>query len=220
MAWVGCPTCAQSVRDSATVCPHCGATLKSSPRAAALRGPQISCEKCKTGQMGATRVPRFSSTLRVIGFTLWIPAVLFLAGSTVMVCVTTEAGSKAAVEQSTKTRHEGANRLQGIGQMPDSVVEDFREDGRVEETVLVTLSAGQRDAVRREMSSYGAALVRSTLGTGAVGAVGGCGLLALCFVLVPTMIIGFVLTLKKNVWQCGNCGYIFDRALALAPANL
>jgi hypothetical protein len=162
--------------------------------------------------MAATRVPKFSSVLRIIGFTLWIPALLLLAGSTVMVCATMGAGSSAAGEVMTRARNEGANRLRGVRQMPEAVVDDFKEDGQVAETVLVTLDETQRQAVRTEMTTYSATAAGSAIGSGAVAGVGGCGLIGLYFVLVPTMIVGFVLTLKKNVWKCGTCGYIFDRA--------
>lgn len=213
MAWIGCPSCSKSVQDTATSCPHCGAALKSAGGAPVVpAGPQITCEKCKTGSMWQTRVAKFSDALRIIGFTLWVPAVLLLAGSTVMVCVTAGAGGSTAIDQAAKARNEGANRLSGVRLMPDAIVEDFRADGLVEETTLITLSEEHRAAIRQEMSSYGATVAGSAIGSGMIAGAGGCGLIAAYFVLVPTMIVGFVLTLKKNVWRCQNCGYIYDRA--------
>lgn len=174
--------------------------------------PAIACEKCRTGAMAATRVARFSPTLRIIGLTLWIPAILLLAGSTLMVCVSMGVSGSTATEMQAKARNEGANRLQNVRLMDDAIVEDFRKDGKVDEVVLVTLSGDHQRAVRQEMSTYSATVAGSALGTGAVAGVGGCGLIGAYFILVPVMVLGFVLTLKKSVWRCGNCGYIYDRA--------
>lgn len=30
--------------------------------------------------------------------------------------------------------------------------------------------------------------------------------------MIPTLILGLVLTMRRNVWRCGRCGYVFDRA--------
>jgi rubrerythrin len=31
-------------------------------------------------------------------------------------------------------------------------------------------------------------------------------------ITIPGQIIGFLLILRKKVWKCGQCGYVFERA--------
>src|SRR5579859_5875552 len=43
-------------------------------------------------------------------------------------------------------------------------------------------------------------------------AVVGAGFLVVCFVIaLPLLIIGCILTLKKKVWRCRSCKYVFER---------
>jgi hypothetical protein len=43
---------------------------------------------------------------------------------------------------------------------------------------------------------------------GIIGGIEGVGLLA----AIPFLLAGFLLTMKKKVWKCSRCGYIFDKA--------
>jgi hypothetical protein len=43
-------------------------------------------------------------------------------------------------------------------------------------------------------------------------AAAGAAFVAICyFILVPALIVGFLLTLKKKVWKCASCGFLFER---------
>lgn len=213
MAAIGCPACAKTIDASATTCPYCGAAIVRTQRPAVVAaGPSIACEKCKTGKMWETTIPRFSPVLRIIGFTLAIPSVLLLAGATVFMCGVLGTGTKAAADSIARARTEGAQRLATVPGLPPAVVEEFRKDGSVAKTALATLSIDQRQAVEREVTMYNMTIGGSAIGGTAAAGIGGCGLIGLYFFLVPTMIVGFVLTLTKKVWRCGTCSYVYDRA--------
>lgn len=221
MAWIGCPSCSKSVQDTATVCPHCGAALKGASAAASAvvpTGPQIPCEKCKTGTMWSTKVPKYSEGLRLIGFTLWVPSILLLAGATVIFAITIITAGTATTTTALGDLKPLHARLEQVSGLSPSFIEAAR-DGTItdEEWNLVADDAKPRarevvEQYDAEVRVRSAATAGGVIGTGLVTGVGGCGLVVIYFILVPLFIIGLVLTTKRSVWKCTQCGYVYDRA--------
>lgn len=158
------------------------------------------------------KVPRWSAGLQIIGYTLWVPAILILALSTIMAIVSVGGVGSTTSEVVTKTRHDETTRLRGIVGMPAAVVDDFADDGLVGERALASLTPEQLEEVNRAKAQVSTARVVGVGGTAATVGLGGCGLVVLYFFLVPIFIIGLVLMLNKRVWRCSYCGFIYDRA--------
>lgn len=174
--------------------------------------PQIACEKCKQGTMVSTRVPRMSSGLRIVGFTLWIPALLVLVFSAGSCLLMTGATGNAAAAQLTRLRAESANRLRDLPDIPISVVETFETTGAIAPSALDALPAATKRRAEAELSTYAAGIVGTTIGDTAVAGAAGLAVLAVYVICVPLFIVGLLLTRKKNVWKCPTCGFVFDRA--------
>lgn len=179
--------------------------------ATAPRAASLTCEKC-SGQMATDRIRRFSPGLVVIGYTLWIPALLLLLGASACGVLVVGSTTSTAGQQVTEAERTALERLRSIEGLPPAVVGEFERTKRVDQSTLDTLDAAQRGQVEAAVSSYDATLVGSGIGSGM--AMGGSMLaVGAAYVLgIPFFIIGLVLTLKKNVWHCGQCGYVFDRA--------
>ena len=61
-------------------------------------------------------------------------------------------------------------------------------------------------------TSYNAEVAGATIGTGVAATIGGGLMLVMFIITIPGQIIGFLLILRKKVWKCGQCGYVFERA--------
>lgn len=227
MAFIGCPRCGKTVKDSDQACPHCGATLSptaKAPSVAVPTGPQIACEKCKAGLMVATNIPRFNPALRFIGYTLALPSIAILLVATVFVIFVAGVSGKAVADAAKVDPNNMARLEQELSSVPGvtngpQLAKDVMEDVRSGKSIdnhLGQLTPAARDQALEAIYHYSSG-VTGKAGGAAVGAaamtgIGGCGLVGLYFVLVPTMIVGFVLTLGKKVWRCGNCSFVYDRA--------
>jgi hypothetical protein len=215
-----CPFCAEDIQDAALVCKHCRRDLSPGPTVIppvvtiadpASAAASMSCEKCR-GSMDRTRVRRFSSALVFIGYTVWIPAALFVAGATIMTCVIGGTSVSTAADSAARLKRTGVTALDDIPGLPASVSEAFERTGNVPEAELADLTQTQRARVSAIQASYAAGIGGTAIGTAMATGVSGCGIVAAYLIGVPFFIIGLVLTLKKNVWKCRQCGYIFDRA--------
>jgi hypothetical protein len=180
--------------------------------------PQILCEKCRAGYMYSAKVNRFSDGLRVIGFTLWIPSLLIMLGATAFYLMAIASTSTATVAGAASEIRPLDDRLEHVAGLSESFI-DRAKDGVIEDADwnLVADDAKERTraivaeyeadkAARAVMAAGGAA------GTAAAIGVGGCGLVLTYLILVPLFIVGLVLLMKKSVWCCANCRYIYDRA--------
>lgn len=175
-------------------------------------GPSLTCEKCKSGTMESTKVRRFSSGLVFIGFTLWVPCLLILLVATGSAMFMGGAGTVAMTETMKKSKQEAVASLQKIDGLPASIIAEFDQHGTIEQSVLNALPADKRARVDSITSLYSASLVGAGLGGAAATGIGGCGVMLVYFFCVPGFIVGLVLTLKKKVWRCHTCGYIFERS--------
>ncbi len=177
-----------------------------------MADPQIRCEKCKQGTMLTARVPRMSSGLRMVGFTLWVPALALLILSAGCGILMTGAGGSAMVDSHERLRTESANRLRDIPELPVGEVEEFGRTGAISPSALEALTPGARARVDSELSTYAAGSAGAALGGTAAAGAAGIGVFAVYAVCVPLFIVGLLLTRRKNVWKCPTCGYLFERA--------
>jgi len=99
MAMVKCLNCGETATTNAPFCWNCGKpVLNPSPAAVAASATsgvlQLDCNACKTnGSMSTSRVPRFSSVVRIIGVILLIPSFLGIAFAALMLISTVMATS-------------------------------------------------------------------------------------------------------------------------------
>jgi hypothetical protein len=170
----------------------------------------IPCKTCN-GQMSKTAVRRFSSGIVFMGYTLLIPSVLILLLSSACAVVTCGTTTQSAADQLTRQKDETATRLRGISELPQAVIADFEQDGILEPAALNALSEEKRQEVQRVLDLHLAGQAGTALGATAVGGIGTAMIAVVYFFFLPAMIVGALLTLRKNVWACGQCGGIIDR---------
>jgi hypothetical protein len=171
----------------------------------------IAYEKCKSGVLHLTKVRRLSGGLVAIGYTLWVPALLLLLLVTSCGIFTVGAGSSASSKVITQAREETAARLEKVYGLPPAIVTEFRKTGTVSPQTLAGLSEDQRKALESATSGYAGQLAGAGIGGAAVTGIAGIVMIVAYIVLLPLFIIGLLLTLKKKVWRCPACGYVFDR---------
>jgi hypothetical protein len=110
------------------------------------------------------------------------------------------------------TQNKTLNALEEITGLPTYVVDEYRSSGTVADSTIDRLSSQQQTAVRLAMAGD---VGRKAGGALATGITAGASLLSFAIAAVigvPLLIVGLLLTLRRNVWQCGDCSYIFDRA--------
>lgn len=174
--------------------------------------PAIACEKCRQGNMHRARVPRMSPGLRFLGYVLWVPALLMLILAGGCGLLVGGAGTSATVETVTKSRNDAANQLLDIGSIPRERIEEFQKSGTFERNELQLIPASDRDRAERILDLHQASVAGAGLGGAAATGIAGLGALAMFVMFIPLFVVGLLLTLKKNVWKCPTCGYVFDRA--------
>ncbi|HKS16308.1 MAG TPA: hypothetical protein VJU16_03295, partial [Planctomycetota bacterium] len=91
-------------------------------------------------------------------------------------------------------------------------VHDFESDGKIDDRRLADLPPEQRRQVQEIESQYHLAIGTAAAATGCFGCLGGLGVIALFVASVPALIVGLLLVLKKNIWQCLGCTSVYDRA--------
>lgn len=173
----------------------------------------MNCEKCKAdSSMMPTKVFRFSGCLVAIGVSLLVPSMLALGAATFCAVAGVFSGGSATVQLAEDLKREAISELENIPDLPDAVVSDFTVDGAIDEATLTALKPQQRRQAEAIESSFQAGTAGAALGGTAVAGVSIFGVLATYAAAIPTFIVGLVLVLRRGVWRCVACGYVFDRA--------
>ena len=172
----------------------------------------MNCEKCNVGEMEPTKVARFTGCLIGIGYTLLIPAIVAISVATGVtlsgILITGETTSRSAE----RAKAETANKLRAIRGLPEYIVEDFKRSGEIGQGIRGQLTPMELQEVDLAMASYNASLAGSAIGGTMAAGMGIMMNVAIYATSIPALIMGFVLLMKKKVWRCNGCGYLFERA--------
>jgi hypothetical protein len=172
----------------------------------------MTCDKCHAGAMVQDRIRRFSSGVVVLGYLLWIPAAFLALGATSCALFVGASAAKTVVDLSAKQKAETLGQLWAIDGLPKFVSEEFERTSTVSQSTINSLPMRQSAAVAQVMALRDADRAGGAIGTAISGGVSFV-LVAIAYaVAVPTFILGLVFTLRRSVWRCGSCGYVFDRA--------
>lgn len=175
----------------------------------------MKCEKCDHGQMYKTKIFRLSKPLVTIGYIVLILAIIPPAVWGIMTVVgSTTTGAIVATED-LNIREQGVRKLENIKGLPKVVVIDFKDDGQVSATNLALVRNTDKAQVAhiiRTHQSSPAPLVAPVAAAGFVAFLGGTVTILCLLGSITSFIVGFLLIMKKNVWRCNHCDYIFDRA--------
>ena len=172
----------------------------------------MNCEKCKTGGMVATKIPKFSGCLVAIGYTLLIPSILALLAVTAVALLGVFATGSATVEGVNRAKGSAIEQLNEIPDLPPEVVADFEDDGVIDDSVKANLTEDQQRRVDSVVSMYGASIAGTALGGTMAAGIGTAMVVTVYMICIPAFIVGLVLLLKRSVWRCRKCGYVFERA--------
>lgn len=162
--------------------------------------------------MARAKIRRFSPGLVAIGYTVWIPALLLVLGVTGCAMLMTRSSANTMHELLEKDRARLVTELQAIDGMPEAVVEEARSTGHLKPETISALPERPRRQAERLTGLHGAGITGAAVGTGAVTAVSGCGVVLAYVAGIPLFIIGLVLTMRRSVWKCQACGSIAERA--------
>jgi hypothetical protein len=162
--------------------------------------------------MRPAKVYRLSGWLVFLGYCILVPCFLGFCLTILFAIIGTAATGTAGMQATQQAKQEALVKLKAMDGLPSNVISSFETATNIPESSLNALEPGQRDQVQQIQSSYAAEITGATLGTGMAAIFGG-GLLVVAFLItIPGQIIGFLLILRKKVWKCGHCGYVFERA--------
>jgi hypothetical protein len=162
--------------------------------------------------MFPTKVHRLSGWLVFLGYCILVPCFLGFCLTVLFAIVGATATGKATADVSHQAKQDAIVKLKAIEGIPTSVISDFETNATFQEASLSALTPSQREQVQEVQTSYNAEVAGATIGTGVAATIGGGLMLVMFIITIPGQIIGFLLILRKKVWKCGQCGYVFERA--------
>ena len=160
----------------------------------------VACLTCGHGRMIMTREPR-SPVLRVVGFTLWVDALLTLILGMGSGALFVSGSGNATGEAVRRHRTDATAALLHVTSIPRATIDAFEQTGTFDEAVLAHLSASERSRSDRILEIYRNA-VESEMASGARRSI---GIPVACLLL---FVAGLFLTLKRDVWRCSTCGHV------------
>jgi hypothetical protein len=174
--------------------------------------PAIPCEKCHQGQMQATKIRRFSGGLVFVGYTLWIPALLIMLMTGACTLFSFGVGSSSTMRVADEAKQRATTALHKVHGVTPEMISEFVEKSTLSEAFLRKLNTPDRREVNIILSTYGSSVSGAAFGGTAAAGIGLAFLLVVYIFCIPLFIVGLLLTLKKRVWRCPTCGYVFERA--------
>ncbi len=172
---------------------------------------ELKCEKCGGTNLKKTKVRRLSGCLAAIGYTLWVPGAIGLLVAVLLSLVVVGATGKGAADLETQTKAEVVQQLRQIEGVPDTLIAGFEDSGNIPQAQLEALDVDARERVKEALLGYEMSRAAGAAGTAIGAGLSGFGVAILYVFSIPCLIIGLLLTLKKKVWRCSECGVAFDR---------
>jgi len=158
------------------------------------------------------KVFRLSGCLVAIGFTLLIPAFFgLLVALLFTVAIIGGTGNFISIGKE-QARTNAVAQMKAIDGVPDSFVRLFETNQSLAMTEATNLSSDIQLPAMHVIDIFYQDTSRAETAGGLTATAGGIAVLIAYVVSIPTLIVGFLLVLRKKVWRCTQCGYIFDRA--------
>lgn len=159
------------------------------------------CKVCNEGSLKAKKKYRLSGPAIVIGYILLIPSVLgMLFGLLMLFC------TGSATSETSKTTQQEIKKQLAASNIPKQIVEKVINHETLNRDEKESLTQKQRTALADANLSYSAA----TIGTGAGAALAGGFSIFMIVASFVGGLIGWLLTMKKKVLQCLNCGAVVN----------
>ncbi|MFZ2958007.1 MAG: hypothetical protein WA705_14060 [Candidatus Ozemobacteraceae bacterium] len=168
---------------------------------------EIQCEKCKQSNMVQDRIHRMSGCLVMIGYFLVIPGLLAMFFG--LFIMYSGASTNLSDDDGQSKRTLG---MLTDAKVPANIISEYRETGKIAQDSISKLQPRDKSAVDNALHTERASKIGHGIGVGIIAATGGAMTVAAFMVGLPAFIVGFLLLLKRSVWRCPSCGYIFDRA--------
>ncbi len=161
--------------------------------------------------MQKTKVFRLSGCLVSIG-----AFILFCTGSTILISIIiaitgTAVTGVAAFDIEDRAKSDAVAKLNQIDGLPSFVILDFNDDGMIRDATLAGIGKDHRKAVHHIMESYNLQLNSGVAATGIAAVMGGSFVIFVILCSLGLSAIGFILVLRKKVWKCNRCGYLYER---------
>lgn len=156
----------------------------------------IPCKTCDRGELVRRKRYRMSGIVVFLGYVLLIPSML----GVFVGLVTLTATGKTTTTTMTDTRESVRTDLQGAA-VPEAVITEVTAGRTPAASTVAVLPQRQRDAV----SMAQARMTGATAGAGIGFALAGGVALAIIVTSLLAGLLGWLLTMKKQILQCTNC---------------
>jgi len=162
--------------------------------------------------MRPTRILRFPGPVVAFGVVLLMLGGLGLLGSVVIGGVTLKSTASTHEDLLATRKAAAARELRQAG-VPEVAITEFFETGSISDINLgVGPDPRDRERVREILRTYESGTAASTAGTAIASGIG-LGAAAIAgAVSLPLLLVGALLLLRRSVWRCEACGFVFDRA--------
>ena len=159
----------------------------------------VPCKTCDRGSMHQKKKYRMSGIVVFIGYVLLIPSLLGLAFSALLMVSTGQAGGEVSgvMKETTRSTLEDA-------QVPEDIIVKVLDFDGLTDADRQNLTSRQRSAV----TGAELGLAVGTVGAGAGVAVAGALAVVLGVVSLVGGLLGWLLTMRKKVLQCDDCGAV------------
>ena len=159
-----------------------------------------------------TKVFRLSGCLAVVGVFLLVPSILLFCFAVLTGVLGTAATGSASVQSRNDDKQKATAEMRAIEGLPSAIVAEFETNRKVAVEMLSALTPAQSNEVMRVQTAFQLKREMTSAVTGIAAVFGGGFVLVMLALSIPGMIVGGILILRKKVWKCPACGYIFDRA--------
>jgi len=157
------------------------------------------CKVCEKGSMQRKKAHRMSGPTVVIGYIFLIPSVLGMLFGLLFVF-----GSGVGAAESSSTLKETTQKQLAAVNIPQPLIQKVMDRNPISAQDKAGLTQQQQSVLAEANRAYGVGKV----GAGAGAALGvGFGLF-LMFSSFVGGLLGWILTMKKKILQCGSCGAV------------